>query len=100
MNSNVFIVDREDQVRWYVNKDEAANYCVQLDGNHKYLRDWLVEMTKGHVVVSGQGTMPRSGTTDHPSHNVYAMIQRNQYKVWFEDEQDAVAFKLAWGGSL
>ena len=88
-------MDREDQVVWYLPTD-SFYFMIQISDNHQEIREWLSEMTTGTVVVSGCGKIPRSG--DHPSHCVYEHIQRNQFKIYFQHEQDAVAFKLAWGG--
>lgn len=100
MNTQVFIVDREDQAKWYVDTKTALHFCIQLENNHKALRDWLVDMSQGVVVVCGQGTLPRPGGVDHPTRSIFEHIQRDQFKVYFQDEKDALAFKLAWGGSI
>jgi hypothetical protein len=100
INQNVHIVDRTDQVKWYLDPVFSTNFCVQLKDNHRYLRNWLRSMTQGTVVISCQGVMPRIGTNDHAYHTLLQSVQKDQYKVYFEDEQDAATFKLAWGGSL
>lgn len=100
VNTEVQFVDREDQVKWFLDPETALSFCIQLDNNHRDLRTWLRSMTVGAVVVSAQGVMPRVGTSDHPYHGLLCHVQKNQFKVYFENEQDALAFKLAWGGSL
>lgn len=98
MNSRIYIVDREDQVVWYVDP-KATSFYVNLKDNKREVREWLEEMTNDVVIISGQGKMPRPGSSDHPSHSVYQHIQRDQFRVFFADEQDAMMFKLAWGGT-
>jgi len=100
MNTNIHIVDREDQVRWFLDVDQATQICIKMPSRHHELREWLMKMTQETVVISGQGTMPRWGTTDHPSHGVYYQMQLDQWKIYFAGEQDVVAFKLAWGGVI
>lgn len=99
MNDQIYIVDRESDVKWYLDK-EAISFYISLKDNHKELRDWLEEMTVDRVVISGQGKLPRKGTTDHPTLSIYEMIYRDQYRVYFENEKDAMLFKLTWGGDL
>jgi len=101
LNQRIYIVDREDQVKWYLDIKGATSFHIQMkEDNHHDLRDWLERMTQESVVISGQGVMPRIGTEDHPYHSLLNSIQRNQYKVYFQSDQDAAAFKLVWGGSL
>ena len=100
VNPEVHIVDREDQALWYLDTSTAHSFCIQLDNNRKQLRDWLCRMTQKTVVVSGQGVLPPAGGMVHPTSSIYQYILRTQFKVYFEDERDAIAFKLAWGGSL
>lgn len=96
----VHIVDREDQVKWYLDPKSSHSFCLQLDKNHHELRQWLLKMCQGVAVVSGKGTLPMPGGVDHPTRSIFENIQRDQWKVYFENEADAIAFKLAWGGSL
>jgi hypothetical protein len=97
VNTRIYIVDRVDQVKWYVDESQATTFTLQLEDNHKAIREWLELMTQDIVVISGQGVMPRVGTADHPT-NVYAAIQRNQYRLYFANPDDAMLFKLRWGG--
>jgi len=98
LNHRIYIVDRVDQVRWYVDEKTAVSFCLQLKDNHRIIRTWLEEMTKDIVVISGQGVMPRMGVNDHPN-NVYQSLSRDQFKLYFADADDAMLFKLTWGGS-
>jgi len=100
LNQRIYIVDREDQVKWFLDVTQVTSFCIQLKDNHHTLRHWLETMAQDVVVISGQGVMPRVGTEDHPYHSLLKSIQRDQFKVYFQSEQDALAFKLAWGGSL
>lgn len=97
MNDKIYIVDRADQVKWYVDETTATTFCLQLEDNHRAIREWLVEMTCDVVVISGQGMMPRPGVGDHPN-MVYSSIWRNQFKLFFANPDDAMVFKLRWGG--
>lgn len=97
MNPRIYIVDREDQVVWYLDP-KSISFYLNLRDNKREVREWLEEMTDDIVVISGQGKMPRCGTQDHPN-NVYQSIQRDQFRVYFENEKDAMLFKLAWGGT-
>lgn len=97
MNFRIYIVDRVDQVKWYIDENTSITFCLQMKDNHREIRQWLEDMTKEAVVISGQGVMPRVGTEDHPT-NVYRAIQRDQFKLYFESEDDAMLFKLRWGG--
>jgi hypothetical protein len=97
MNQKIYIVDREDQVAWYVDSN-CISFCLNLQDKKKEVREWLEQMTNDVVVISGQGKMPRCGTQDHPT-NMFSSIQRHQFRVYFADEQDAMVFKLRWGGA-
>lgn len=97
MNHRIYIVDRVDQVRWYVDEKTATHFCLQMDKNHREIREWLEEMTQDVVVISGQGVMPRMGVNDHPN-NVYQSMAREQFKLYFANDDDAMLFKLTWGG--
>lgn len=97
MNTDIHIVDREDQVKWYVD-DTALSFYVHVKSDHHKLRDWLAEMTDDRVVISGQGKLPRRGTTDHPTLSIYEQIYQERYRIYFQGERDAMVFKLAWGG--
>ena len=96
VNQKIYIVDRTDQVRWYVDP-EWQTFCLQLDKNHREIRQWLEENTAEIVVISGQGVMPRMGVDDHPN-NVYTSMSREQFKLYFASDNDALLFKLTWGG--
>jgi hypothetical protein len=96
MNQNVFIVDRDDQVCWYVDP-EVQNFTVQIQENHAEIRRWLINMTKDVVVISGQGKMPRPGTSDHVGDSLFYHVRRHQYRIWFSDADDAMLFKLTYG---
>jgi hypothetical protein len=96
VNNRIYLVDRQDQVLWYLDAQGPKHQIVVRD-NHREIREWLETMTQGVVVISGQGVMPRLGSTDHPS-NVYDMMNRKVYMVHFDNLQDSMAFKLAWGG--
>lgn len=101
LNRRVYLVDREDQVKWYLQDPaEASIFCVQLKDNHYTIRNWIECMTQYPVVISAQGRMPRIGTSDHAYHGLLEYVQKDQYKIYFEDENDAMKFKLAWGGCL
>jgi hypothetical protein len=97
VNNQIYIVDRVDQVKWYIDEETAMTFCLQMDKNHRVIRNWLMEMTSNTVVISGQGVMPRMGSSDHPN-NVYQSISRDQFKLYFADADDAMLFKLTWGG--
>lgn len=95
--TRIHIVDREALVEWYLDPASISFY-VNLRDNKREVREWLEEMTDGIVVISGQGKLPRRGTTDHPTLSIYEHIYRDQYRVYFENERDAMVFKLVWGG--
>jgi hypothetical protein len=97
VNLRIYIVDRVDQVRWYLDPKTCTSFCLQLKDNHHEIRSWLEQMTKDVVVISGQGIMPRMGVNDHPN-NVYQSLSREQFKLYFASEDDAMLFKLTWGG--
>lgn len=97
MNQRIYIVDREDQIAWYVDPD-AVSFNLALKDNKREVREWLEDMTIDAVVISGQGKMPRCGSDDHPT-NMFQSIQRHQFRVYFADERDAMLFKLTWGGT-
>lgn len=97
MNHRIYIVDREDQVAWYVDP-KTVSFNLDLQYNKREVREWLEAMTTNIVVISGQGKMPRCGTGDHPN-NVFQSIQRHQFRVYFANEQEAMLFKLTWGGT-
>lgn len=94
------MVDRCDQVKWFLDDKLAETFCVQLKDNHHYLYRWLRQMTTGAVVISARGVMPRVGTDDHAYHSLLTHVQKDQYKVYFASPQDAMTFKVAWGGSI
>ena len=96
MNHDIHIVDRENQVKWFVDVDTYSFY-IQIRDNHREIRDWLSEMTTGRVVISGQGKLPRRGTTDHPTLSIYENIYQDQYRIYFANEKDAMLFKLTHG---
>lgn len=98
MNNQVHIVDREDQVSWYLDP-KSVSFCLNLKDNRLQVRTWLVESTKGVVVISGQGILPRPGLGEDAG-NIFQSIQRNQFKIYFSDDDDALLFKLTWGGCL
>jgi hypothetical protein len=99
MNHDIFIVDRQDQVDWYLDP-KSISFYIQIRDNKREIREWLAEMTSDVVVICGQGKLPRRGTTDHPTLSIYEHIYRDQYRLYFANDQDAMAFKIAWGGSL
>ena len=96
MNRRIYIVDRVDQVEWYLDTTSTA-FCLQLDNNKATIREWLESHTKGIVVISGQGNIPQPGMNLHFT-SMYEHIRKNQYKLYFGDDDDAVLFKLTWGG--
>ena len=98
MNQKIYIIDRTDQVDWYVDP-KVISFYVDLKDNKREVREWLEEMTTDTVVICGQGHMPRPGTTDNVAFTVFHHLNRHQYRVYFADEKDAMLFKLAWGGS-
>jgi hypothetical protein len=96
----VYIVDRVDQVTWYVPK-EATKFTIKVEPTNKIaIRKWLEEMSTDDVVISGQGVMPRCGTGDHAYATLYREIQQKQFAVHFASDADAMAFKLTWGGDV
>lgn len=99
VNDQIFIVDREDQVKWYLSP-LALSFYIQIRDNHREIRDWLADMTTNRVVISAQGKLPRRGTEDHPTLSIYEHVYKDRYRVYFEDERDAMLFKLTWGGDL
>jgi len=94
------MVDRDDQVKWYLDPKTATSFCAQLENNHHEIRQWLLDVTQDTVVISGRGSLPRRGTTDHPTLSIYDHVYRDQYRFYFKSDQDAMLFKLAWGGTL
>lgn len=100
VNNQVHMVDREDQVKWFLDPKTATTFIAQLDNNHFEVRQWLINGTQDVVVISAQGVMPRIGTSDHAYHSLLHCVQRDQYKFYFKSEDDAMLFKLAWGGSI
>lgn len=99
MNQRIYLVDREDQIDWYLDP-KSISFYIQIKDNKREIREWLEEMTDDVVVISGQGKLPRKGTTDHPTLSIYEQVYQNRYRVYFANEKDAMAFKLAWGGDL
>jgi hypothetical protein len=97
MNTTIYIVDREDQVKWYVDP-LATSFHIDIKSDHKGLRDWLADMTTGVVVISGQGKMPKPGTNDNVTQSLFYQMNQNRYRLYFADDQDAMLFKLTWGG--
>ena len=100
MNHRIYIVDRIDQVKWFLDETTSVSFHLQMQENHRVIREWLEANTTDVVVISAQGVMPRVGTTDHAYHSLLHYVQRDQYKLYFNSEDDAVLFKLTWGGTI
>jgi hypothetical protein len=98
MSERVVMVDRRDQAEWLV-QDSWSCFCVNVKDKKAAIFDWLHAGTIGRVVISGDGVLP----DEKSPYKIWATfdnIQKNIYKIYFEDDKSAMLFKLAWGGAL
>jgi hypothetical protein len=91
----VLLVDREDQLRWYVD-DSYMAFDIQLDKNHKELMDWILECTTDKVIIFSGGVIPEPNSR-FSFYELFGKIRSSKYVVYFETASDATIFKLKWG---
>lgn len=90
--------DRQDQLDWMV--DPSWQYFrVNVHGRKREIFKWLRECAQGEVVIFGDGSLPKPGMNYNLA-QTYFEIQRQNYKIYFENPDTAMMFKLAWGGEV
>lgn len=97
--SRVQIVDREDQLIWYADPD-WTHFQIKVERDHRAIREWLETMTTGQVVICGCGKIHQPNGIQDLTWKIFDSIQRKVYRVYFENSDDAMTFKLTWGGDL
>lgn len=95
----IHLIDREDQVKWLVGKNWSV-FSIMTNENEFEIYSWLENNTKHRVVISGDGKIPPSGGMFHPTDMIFRNISGHRYKIYFENEGEALLFKLAWGGEI
>jgi hypothetical protein len=99
ITERVMMVDRRDQAEWLV-QDSWPFFCVNVKDRKAAIFNWLQDSTAGRVVISGDGVLPDEKGSPYTIWACYENIQKNIYKIYFEDETSAMMFKLAWGGAI
>lgn len=98
MTCQIHILDRKDQIDWYVDDSWHSFNLNVKDKKHEIMK-WLNEVATGTVIIFGGGELPPTGLGNYPIWRTYEHIMRDNYKIYFEDEASATLFKLTWGGT-
>jgi hypothetical protein len=99
MMNKVTIVDRTDQLEWYIDSDWFS-LDIKVDKDKRLIREWLEEMAIGKVVIFGRGTVPQPNGIEDRTWQIFDSVRQGVYRVYFEKTEDAMTFKLRWGGDV
>lgn len=94
--NNIHLIDREDQLVWLVDP-HWSYFCLNVERNHRQIMKWLEECTSHRVVICGGGKIPAKYDVIR-AEGLFGKIADNVYKIYFEDDDEAMLFKLTWGG--
>lgn len=99
MACDVKFVDRQDQLEWIVEPD-WQHFRLNVAGIKSDIYKWLCESGTGTVVIYGCGRLPTKGFDPYRIWETYDEIYKHNYRIYFEDSDTAMMFKLRWGGAL
>ena len=70
---------------------------MNVEHNKRIIMKWLEDNTVHRVVISGGGKIPAKYDLVK-SEGLFGKVADNVYKIYFENNDEAVLFKLTWGG--